>query len=101
VNPSADYFKPRGISLDKLEEVALTMDEFESIRLADLEGLYQENGANKMRISRQTFGNIIESAHRKIADVIVHAKALKIEGGVVHMVNRRARRRYGRGCNRE
>lgn len=82
-NPKADYFKPRGISIDALEEVGLTIDEFEAIRLADLEGLYQEDAAKKMNISRQTFGNIIESAHRKIADTIVNAKALKIEGGVI------------------
>ena len=79
-NPQVDYFKPRGISLDTLEEVGLTIDEFEAIRLADLDGLYQEDAAKKMNISRQTFGNTIESAHKKIADAIVHGKALKIEG---------------------
>ncbi len=68
--------------VDILEEVNLTLDEFEAIRLADLEGLYQEDAAKKMNISRQTFGNIIESAHKKIADSIVNAKALKIKGGI-------------------
>jgi predicted DNA-binding protein (UPF0251 family) len=71
-----------------LEEVNLTLDELEVIRLADLEGLYQEDAAKKMNISRQTFGNIIDSAHKKIADVLLHAKALKIEGGVVEIVQR-------------
>jgi predicted DNA-binding protein (UPF0251 family) len=66
-----------------LEEVNLALDELEAVRLADLEGLYQENAAKKMNISRQTFGNIIERAHRKIADVLLNAKALKIEGGIV------------------
>lgn len=87
-NPQINYFKPRGLSLSQLEEVVLTIDEFEAIRLADLEGLYQEDAAKNMNISRQTFGNIIESAHRKIGDAIVNAKALKIEGGVVKMVQR-------------
>ncbi len=87
-NPQADYFKPRGVPILQLEEVVLTIDEFEAIRLADLEGLYQENAAKEMNISRQTFGNIIESAHRKIADTIVNAKALKIKGGVVKMIQR-------------
>ncbi|MBP7836132.1 MAG: DUF134 domain-containing protein [Candidatus Omnitrophica bacterium] len=82
-NPGANYFKPRGIPLDSLEEVNLALDELEAVRLADLEGLYQENAAKKMNISRQTFGNIIERAHRKIADVLLNAKALKIEGGIV------------------
>jgi rubrerythrin len=62
--------------------VVLTVDEFEAIRLADLEGLYQEEAAKKMKISRQTFGNIISSAHGKIADAIINGKAIKIEGGV-------------------
>jgi predicted DNA-binding protein (UPF0251 family) len=70
-----------------LEEVNLTLDELEAVRLADLEGLYQEDAARKMDISRQTFGNIINSAHKKIADVLLNAKALKIEGGVVKKVD--------------
>jgi predicted DNA-binding protein (UPF0251 family) len=69
-----------------LEEVNLTLDELEAVRLADLEGLYQEDAANKMDVSRQTFGNIINSAHKKIADVLLNAKALKIEGGVVKKI---------------
>jgi predicted DNA-binding protein (UPF0251 family)/predicted Fe-Mo cluster-binding NifX family protein len=83
--PQVNYFKPRGIPVSQLEEVVLTIDEFEAVRLADLEGLYQEDAAKKMNVSRQTFGNIIESAHKKIADTIVNAKALKIKGGIVKM----------------
>ena len=85
-HPDVNYFKPRGIPLDRLEEVILKLDEWEALRLADWEGLYQEEAAGRMGISRQTFGNIIESAHKKIADVLLHAKALKIEGGEVRMV---------------
>jgi uncharacterized protein len=84
-NPGADYFKPRGIPMSALEEVNLSMDEFEAIRLADFESLYQEQAAEKMKISRQTFGNIINSAHKKVAEVLIKAKALKIEGGVYTM----------------
>lgn len=87
-NPDANYFKPRGIPVDSLEEVDLTMDELEAIRLADLEGKYQEDAAKKMNVSRQTFGNIITSAHKKIADMLVNSKALKIEGGVIKMMER-------------
>ena len=78
--PGAYYFKPRAIPLSTLEEISLTIDEFEAIRLADLEGLYQEDAAKKMDVSRQTFGNIIAAAHKKIADAIVNGKALKIVG---------------------
>jgi uncharacterized protein len=79
--PSAAYFKPRGVPLVMLEEVALAVDEFEALRLADLEGLYQEQAAEKMGVSRQTFGRAVESARRKVADALVNGKALKIEGG--------------------
>ena len=81
-SPGSDYFKPRGIPLSGLQEIGLTLDEFEAIRLADLEGLYQEDAAKKMDVSRQTFGNIIAGAHKKIADAIVNGKALKIAGGI-------------------
>jgi len=66
-----------------LEEIVLNLDEFEAIRLADYEQLYQEEAAAKMNISRQTFGRIIEAAHKKVADVFINGKALKIEGGEV------------------
>jgi predicted DNA-binding protein (UPF0251 family) len=87
--PGSNYFKPRGIPLSMLEEVVLSVDEFEAIRLADLEGLYQEQAAERMKISRQTFGRIIESAHKKVAEVLVTGKVLKIEGGEVEMASMR------------
>jgi predicted DNA-binding protein (UPF0251 family) len=87
--PESNYFKPRGIPLTMLEEIILTVDEFEAIRLADLEGLYQEQSAEKMNISRQTFGRIIESAHKKVAEALVRGKALKIEGGEFEMASMR------------
>ena len=83
--PDVSYFKPRGIPVSRLDEVVLTVDEFESIRLADVEGLYQDEAARKMNVSRQTFGNIVKSAHRKIADALVKGKAIKIKGGVYQM----------------
>jgi predicted DNA-binding protein (UPF0251 family) len=68
-----------------LEEVTLTVDEFEAIRLTNLEGLYQADAAEKMSVSRQTFGRILESAHKKIADALVHGKALFIKGGPIEV----------------
>ena len=79
--PESNYFKPRGIPLSALEEVILAVDEFEAIRLADLDSLYQEQAAEKMNVSRQTFGRIIESARKKVAEALVKGRALKIEGG--------------------
>jgi len=81
-SPQTTYFKPAGIPLRELEEVVITLDEVETLRLAHLESLYQEQAAEKMNISRQTFGNILNTAYRKIADGIVNAKAIKIDGGV-------------------
>ena len=61
-----------------LEEVSLELDEIEALRLADLEGLYQADAAERMGISRQTFANIVERARHKVADALIHGKALKI-----------------------
>ena len=80
-NPNVTYFKPRGIPLCELEESNLEIDEFEAIRLKDLDGLEQEECAEKMNISQPTFHRLILSARRKIADAIVNSKAIKIEGG--------------------
>ncbi len=77
--PNALYFKPRGIPLIHLEEVNLSLDELEAIRLADYESLYHEQAAEKMNISRPTFGRILNEARRKLAEVLVEGKALKIE----------------------
>jgi len=83
--PQANFYKPRGIPLAILQQVNLTCDELEAVRLADLEGLYQEQAAEKMNVSRQTLGRILDSAHRKIADALVNGKALSIEGGPIEL----------------
>lgn len=90
-NPQAVRFKPCGVLRHKGETVRMTVDELEAMRLADLEGLYQEEAARKMNISRQTFGNIISSAHRKVADSLIHCRYLAIEGGNIARSGRRFR----------
>ena len=100
--PDKNYFKPRGIPAMDLDEVVLSLDEFEAIRLADYEQLYQKEAAAKMNISRQTFGRIIETARKKIADVLIKGKALKIEGGEVTFDETRPcghEKRHGAGEN--
>jgi uncharacterized protein len=89
--PRSFLFKPCGVSFQELEETCLTLDELEAIRLADLEEFYQEEAALRMGVSRQTFGNIIRSAHGKVADALVNAKALKIAGGMVQLDRQRFR----------
>ena len=86
--PRSEYFKPAGIPLSGLEDVCVTRDELEALRLADLEGLYQTEAAAKMGVSRQTFGNIIEAARHKVADVLVNGRALRIQGGTIQMMDR-------------
>jgi len=83
--PITTIFKPVGIPVRDLEEVVMTLDEFEAIRLADLDGLYQERAADQMGVSRPTFSRIADSARRKVADALVHGKALRIGGGPVRM----------------
>ncbi len=77
-HPSAYFFKPRGIPLFELEEILLEDDELEAIRLADHQSLSHEDAAAKMKISRATFGRIIHSARKKIADGILNGKAIRI-----------------------
>ena len=81
--PGASLYQPAGIPARVLEETLMTLDEFESIRLADLEGLYQEQAAERMEVSRATFGRILETAHRKVAGALIQGKALRIGGGHV------------------
>jgi predicted DNA-binding protein (UPF0251 family)/predicted Fe-Mo cluster-binding NifX family protein len=76
-------FKPAGVPSSNLEHVTLRLDQAEAIRLADLEGLYQEAAALRMGVSRQTFGRIVESARRVVADAIINGKYLRIDGGEV------------------
>lgn len=63
----------------ELVEVILEPDELESLRLADFDKLSHEDGALKMKISRATFGRILEKARFKTADAILSGKAIKIE----------------------
>jgi predicted DNA-binding protein (UPF0251 family) len=83
--PGVTYFKPAGIPLRALEEVRLSVEEAEAIRLKDLEGLEQEQGAEKMNISRPTFQRVLASGRLKIADALLNGKAIRIEGGNFEM----------------
>jgi predicted DNA-binding protein (UPF0251 family) len=79
--PQVGYFKPAGIPLRALEEVGLTVEEVEAIRLKDVERLQQEECAERMHISRPTFHRVLAAARRKVADALINGKAIRIEGG--------------------
>ena len=78
-----------------LEEVVLTIDECEAIRLKDVDGLDQEQCAKQMDISQPTFHRLYTEARKHIADAIVNGKALKIEGGAyeLHPAHHQTRQR--------
>jgi predicted DNA-binding protein (UPF0251 family) len=89
--PLVTYFKPAGLPMVELEEVQLLVEEAEAIRLKDLEGLEQEECAEKMNISRSTFSRLLDSARQKMADALLNGKAIRIEGGNFEMAVRRFR----------
>lgn len=89
--PPITYFKPAGVPLARLQEICLTVEEAEAIRLKDLEGLEQEECAQKMKVSRTTFARVLLSGRRKVADALINGKAVRISGGNFEMATRRLR----------
>jgi predicted DNA-binding protein (UPF0251 family) len=82
-DPAVVHFKPAGVPVRELEEVALGLDELEALRLSDVEGLSQEQVGKLMDVSRATVGRILAEARRKTAAALVHGWAIKVEGGPV------------------
>ncbi len=83
--PQVTVFKPAGVSLRDLEEEVLTVEELEAIRLKDLEGLEQEECAERMQVSRPTFQRVLSSAREKVARAFVEGKAIRFEGGTYRL----------------
>jgi predicted DNA-binding protein (UPF0251 family) len=79
--PVVPYFIPSENKVDEIPENTLKLEELEAVRLKDLEGLEQSQCAEKMGVSRPTFQRILLSAREKIADSLVNAKMIRIEGG--------------------
>lgn len=79
--PENSYFVPMGKPKCELEEIVLKIEELEAMRLKDIEELNQEECAEKMQVSRQTFQNIIDSARKKVALALTEGKAINISGG--------------------
>jgi len=78
--PLPAIYKPAGIPLDELRQIVLIPEELEALRLADLEGLSQEEGAVQMGISRSTFQRSLDRAHRQVALALVERQALRLLG---------------------
>ena len=81
--PLFTEFKPMGVAPGMLDTVVMTIDEYEALRLADYEGMSHEQAAEQMEISRPTFTRLLDSAHKKLAQMLVQGKRLIIEGGNV------------------
>ncbi len=79
--PPVSVFKPAGIPARDLDEILITVDEFEAIRLADFEGMSQREASVTMQISQPTFNRVLSSARSKIAKGLVQGDVLRIEGG--------------------
>lgn len=86
--PEVTFFKPVGKPYRSLEEVCLSVEEAEAIRLRDLEGLEQTECARRMNVSRPTFHRVLGAARTKLADAILNGKAIRIEGGTFEMAVR-------------
>jgi len=100
--PEVRYFKPAGVPMRDLEEITITHDELESLRLVCAEGLYQEQAAESMGISRQTLGRILAEAQSKIAKALLEGMAIRIEGAdyAVPAKQHTTRGGHGRGHRR-
>lgn len=77
-------FRPFGIPMQQLEPEVLLYEEYESIRLADYDGLNHEEAAKRMNISRPTFTRIYEKARKTVAKAFVEGKAIFFDGGHFH-----------------
>jgi predicted DNA-binding protein (UPF0251 family) len=80
-DPHVTFFKPQGVPLRILEQVTLTTEEVEALRLKNIEKLDQTTCAEKMGISQSTFQRILAEAYQKISDALVNGKAIKIKKG--------------------
>jgi len=79
--PGINFFKPAGARLQKLEEITLTLDEYEAVRLVDFENVEQTLACKKIGVSQPTLSRLLKSARKKIAEAIVKGKAIRIFGG--------------------
>ncbi len=78
INPDITYFKPRGVPLRFLDEVELSCEELEALRLKNIKDLDQIECAKLMKTSQSTFQRILSSAYKKISQALVNGEAIKI-----------------------
>lgn len=84
--PGVTYFKPAGVPMANLSEIILSIEEYEAVRLVDLENVSQSKAGKQMKISQPTLSRLLQSARKKLSDAIINGKAIKIQGGNYKMV---------------
>ena len=77
-NPEVTYYKPLGVPMRFLEEIELTNEEVEALRLKNIKDLDQIECARRMKTSQSTFQRILSSAYKKITEALIEGKAIKI-----------------------
>jgi uncharacterized protein len=80
-HPTVTLFKPQGIPARDLEEIILSVEGLEALRLVDLEGLDQETAAERMNVSRPTLNRVLGTARRLVSRALVHGMAIRVHGG--------------------
>lgn len=98
--PQSDIYGPLNTIIKEDHLVTMTVDEYETIRLIDLEGFTQEECANQMSIARTTVTGIYNEARRKLAESLVNGKMLRIEGGDYQLCSNFEKPCRGGGCHR-
>ena len=98
--PNTDRFGPLNVPSNIVEPVIMTVDEYETIRLIDLEGLTQEECAQQMNVARSTVQSIYADARKKLADALVNTKLLRIEGGDYQLCDGLKKSFRCEGCRR-
>ena len=86
--PGVSFFKPAGVRMRELEEVVLSCDEYEVVRLIDFLEQEQGDACRKMNISQPTLSRLLKNARKKISEAIVKGKALRIKGGDFEVLDR-------------
>lgn len=98
--PGCERFGPKGNRGDNRRAVTMTLDEYESIRLIDLEGMTQEQCAVQMNVARTTAQAIYNSAREKLAECLVNGQELVITGGDYVLCDEHSGACGGRHCRR-
>ena len=81
--PKYSVFGPKGVNMNKLNKIEMTIDELETIKLIDYYGYTQEEASTQMNVARTTVQRIYEIARKKVSQLLIEGAVLFIEGGEI------------------